>query len=74
MSGDETKLTGTVKFFNSERGFGFIVHGDYHDEIFCHISQVADGCPDPLKGDRVEFIADKGRDGHPFARRIVILK
>jgi cold shock protein len=74
MSDKETKLTGVVKFFNSAKGYGFIVHGGYHDEVFCHISQVHDDCPDPQKGDKVSFIADKGRDGRPFARQVVVLR
>jgi hypothetical protein len=42
-------------------------------ELRAKAGQVAD-CADPQKGHQAEFIADKGRDGWPFARRIVILK
>jgi CspA family cold shock protein len=68
-----TLTTGTVKFWNQERGFGFITTADYRD-IFAHISQISDECDDPAKGDRVTFIEDKGRDGRPYARRIAVIK
>jgi cold shock CspA family protein len=74
MSDKKTTLRGVVKFYNSAKAYGFIVAGGYYDEIFFHISQLADDCPDPLKGDKVEFIADKGRDGRPFARQVVVLR
>jgi cold shock CspA family protein len=72
MADEATKLTGTVKFWKSDRGFGFITYGAYGDEIFAHISQVDEQCDDPQKGDQVEFIKDVGRDGRPYARQIVV--
>jgi CspA family cold shock protein len=66
-------LTGTVKWFNTDKGYGFITTADCRD-IFAHISQVSDECDDPTKGDRVNFIEDIGKDGRPYARRIVVVK
>jgi cold shock CspA family protein len=66
------RATETVKWFDPERGYGFVVTADYR-EIFAHRSQVADGRDLP-KGKAVSFVEDVGRDGKPFARRIEIAK
>jgi CspA family cold shock protein len=68
-----TPTTGVIKWFDSNKGYGFIQTDDVRD-IFAHISQVANECPDPRKGDRVNFIEDIGRDGRPYARQIVVVK
>lgn len=66
------RINGTVKWFDVERGYGFIATADYR-EIFAHRSQVADAA-DLSKGKAVSFVEDIGRDGKPFARRIEITK
>jgi cold shock CspA family protein len=63
------KLTGTVKFYKEDRGYGFISTTDR--DIFFHISQWVHET-EPCKGDRVEFIEDVGRDGRPCARQIIV--
>ncbi len=65
------KLTGTIKFWNERRGYGFIRMDDGR-EIFAHDSQLT-GEWMPNKDDKVEFIMGTGRDGRPAAERIVIL-
>lgn len=49
--------TGTVKFFNNTKGFGFIVvDGEEAKEIFVHFSAInSDGYKSLNDGDRVEF-------------------
>ena len=69
---DAETLTGTVKFFKSEKGFGFIVADDYR-EYFAHRTQLA-GCDELKKGQRVSFAAGIGRDQQLFARQIVVVK
>ena len=54
-------LTGTVKFFNEQRGFGFIVSEGMAD-VFVHISNVAGGVP-LSEGQAVEFETAQGRRG-----------
>lgn len=53
-------MTGTVKFFNAAKGFGFITKKDGSD-IFFHISEVQG--PQPQDGDKVEFEIGEGNKG-----------
>lgn len=56
----ENKIQGTVKFFNGEKGFGFIKHDDSSKETFVHVS----GLIDEIKeNDRVEFDVQNGKKG-----------
>jgi cold shock protein len=66
--------SGLIKFFNEDKGFGFIsIDAEYRD-VFAHRSQLADGSNSPKKGDKVTFIEGRGRDGRFYARRIVVVK
>ena len=56
----DTKNQGTVKFFNSEKGFGFIKHDDYDKETFVHVSGLIN---DVKEGDKVEFELQNGKKG-----------
>ena len=51
---------GTVKFFNAEKGFGFIKHDDSNKETFVHISGLNG---DIKEGDKVEFELQEGKKG-----------
>ncbi|HAA00328.1 MAG: cold-shock protein [Flavobacteriales bacterium] len=55
-----TTLTGTVKFFNSEKGFGFIKHDDSDTETFVHKTGLR---TDVQQNDRVRFTIEEGRKG-----------
>ena len=56
--------TGTVKFFNTEKGFGFIKPDDGSKDIFVHISAVQrSGLATLNENDRVEFETEPDRHG-----------
>ena len=56
--------TGTVKFFNTDKGFGFITPDDGSKDIFVHISAVQRSGLDTLnENDRVEFETEPDRSG-----------
>ena len=52
--------TGTVKFFNNEKGFGFITPDEPGSDIFVHESGLAG---DIRENDKVEFEITEGRKG-----------
>ena len=56
----DTKIQGTVKFFNEEKGFGFIKHDNSNKETFVHVSGLIN---DIKEGDRVEFDLQEGKKG-----------
>jgi CspA family cold shock protein len=58
------KAEGTVKFFNSMKGFGFISRDDGQPDAFVHISAVERaGMPTLNEGDRVAFEIEVDRRG-----------
>jgi len=55
--------TGTVKFFNAEKGFGFISR-EQGDDVFVHFSNiVGEGYKSLDEGQKVEFDVAPGRKG-----------
>jgi len=55
--------TGTVKWFNSSKGFGFISREE-GDDVFVHFKAIAgDGYKTLDEGDKVEFEVEKGPKG-----------
>lgn len=52
--------TGTVKFFNGSKGFGFITGEDGKD-IFFHVSEIQGS--EPKDGDSVEYELGEGKKG-----------
>jgi len=55
--------TGTVKFFNAEKGFGFIAR-EQGDDVFVHFSNIqGDGYKSLSEGQQVEFNVAPGRKG-----------
>ncbi len=58
------RATGTVKFFNSMKGFGFITRDDGQPDAFVHISAVErSGMQNLNEGDRLEFDIEVDRRG-----------
>ncbi|WP_035294797.1 cold-shock protein [Clostridium sp. KNHs214] len=65
-------MTGTVKWFNSEKGFGFITGEDGKD-VFAHFSQInTDGFKTLEEGQKVSYDVVQGQKG-PQAENITII-
>lgn len=61
-------INGTVKFFNSAKGFGFITPADGGKDAFVHISAVERaGLPGLSEGQNVSYELESGRDGKTSA-------
>ena len=53
--------TGTVKFFNESKGFGFIKPDGSGEDVFVHITNISGG---PIQeNDKVQFEVQQGRKG-----------
>jgi len=58
------RVTGTVKWFNNAKGFGFITRGDSEDDVFVHFRSIqGDGFRSLNEGENVEFTLVEGPKG-----------
>ncbi len=65
--------TGTVKWFNSAKGYGFIEHNDGSADAFVHISAVEQaGLSGLREGQKVEYEVVPGRNGKSSAENLVV--
>ncbi|MBN9308112.1 cold-shock protein [Devosia sp.] len=67
-------IEGTVKFFNTTKGFGFIQPNDGSKDAFVHISAVErSGLSTLNEGQKVSYELEKGRDGKVSATNLSLL-
>ena len=67
------RITGTVKWFNDDKGFGFIARDDGEKDVFCHHSAIrAEGFKSLREGQKVQFDVVQGQKG-PAAENVTTL-
>ncbi|MCL5245578.1 cold-shock protein [Cellulophaga sp. 20_2_10] len=54
-------MTGTVKFYNDSKGFGFITNDETGKDIFVHATSL--NGTELNEGDKVEYVEEEGRKG-----------
>ena len=60
--------TGTVKWFNMRKGYGFIVPEEGEKDVFVHITAVQDAGLEALEeGQKIEYELSDGPNGKPVA-------
>lgn len=63
--------TGTVKWFNESKGYGFITPSDGSKDVFVHISAIGGGLTNLLEGQTVTFDIESGPKG-PQATQVAV--
>ena len=64
-------VTGTVKWFNDSKGFGFLTRDDGQKDVFVHFSAIqGDGFKSLVEGQQVEFDVVESDKG-PAAENVV---
>ncbi|GAB6072484.1 transcription antiterminator/RNA stability regulator CspE [Venenivibrio stagnispumantis] len=67
------RITGTVKWFDSKKGYGFITRDDGQGDVFVHFSAIqSNGFKTLEEGQKVEFEIAKDQKG-PKAQNVVRL-
>lgn len=67
--------TGTVKWFNSEKGFGFITPDEGKKDLFVHFKSISmDGYKKLEEGDRVQFTVDNSSTKGPAATDVKVIQ
>jgi len=54
-------MTGTVKFFNAAKGYGFITNDATGQDIFVHATSLDGGSL--IEGDKLEYVEEEGKKG-----------
>lgn len=59
-------MTGTVKFFNDSKGYGFITSDETGEDIFVHVTSLNGKSLN--EGDKVEYVEEDGKKGKVAAQ------
>ncbi|MGB0214808.1 MAG: transcription antiterminator/RNA stability regulator CspE [Alteromonas oceani] len=66
-------VNGVVKWFNDDKGFGFLTPNDGGKDVFVHFRSIAsEGFKSLVEGQQVQFIIEQGQKG-PQASNVVAL-
>ena len=72
MGNSVSKKQGTIKFFNMQKGFGFIVPDEGGKDLFVHANNVEGDVNSLREGQRVAYVEGPGRKG-PEATQVDLL-
>ncbi|KPQ39345.1 MAG: cold-shock protein [Phormidium sp.] len=68
-----SQVTGTVKWFNEEKGFGFITQENGGPDVFVHFRAIVDdGFKTLAEGQKVQFTVEQGQKG-PQAQNVTVI-
>lgn len=60
----EDRLSGTVRWFNTDKGYGFIIVDGFEKDVFVHRQQMLrSGVEELDEGDKVSFECNEGKKG-----------
>ena len=66
-------MTGTVKWFDEAKGFGFITQENGGKDVFVHFRSIkSDGFRSLTEGQQVEYVVEQGNKG-PQAANVVVI-
>lgn len=67
-----SNVTGTVKWFNEDKGFGFITPADGGKDVFVHFRAIqSEGYKTLVEGQQVNFTVEQGQKG-PQAANVTV--
>ena len=66
-------MIGIVKYWNAQRGYGFVAREERRGDLFCHVSSLAEGLEGLAVGNKVEFETVSPHSGQAEAKNVRVL-